>query len=134
MADCSPARYHVNRLVGGTPRSARGALGPPPEQRYQHLASPSRPTGASAADQGIRPGIRPTMFLTAPQRRAPGLERHPRAELDVARVVGLGGDGAEARAGRGQVRSAEQRLVAQVERLRADLQLDALLDNERLGQ
>ena len=44
-------------LVGRTPWSARDALVPRPEQRYQHLARCERPTGASAADQGVRPTI-----------------------------------------------------------------------------
>src|ERR1039458_283907 len=43
--------------LGQTPWSARDALVPQPEQRYQHYVNASRPTGASAADQGVCPTI-----------------------------------------------------------------------------
>src|ERR1035438_2279985 len=42
-------------LVGRTPWSARDALVPLPEQRRRNHAGTKRPTGASAADRGVRP-------------------------------------------------------------------------------
>jgi len=42
---------------GGPPWSARDALVPLSGQQHQHLAGSGRPTGASAADQGVRPTI-----------------------------------------------------------------------------
>src|ERR1017187_3044588 len=45
----------TGQVVGQTPWSARDALVPQPEQRYQHHVNASRPTGASAADQGSAP-------------------------------------------------------------------------------
>ena len=44
-------------VVGRAPRPARDALVPLSEQQHQHLAGSGRPTGASAADQGVRPTI-----------------------------------------------------------------------------
>jgi hypothetical protein len=42
---------------GGPPGPRARALVPLSEQQHQHLAGSSRPTGASAADQGVRPTI-----------------------------------------------------------------------------
>src|SRR5450432_1235938 len=50
-----PNTANSAEIVGRTPRSAWGVLVPHPEQRGQHLARREGPTGASAADQGVRP-------------------------------------------------------------------------------
>src|SRR5450432_3530429 len=50
-----PNTANSAEIVGRTPRSAWGVLVPHPEQRFQHLARREGPTGASAADQGVRP-------------------------------------------------------------------------------
>jgi len=52
-------------LVGRTPWSARDALVPLPEQR-DHAENGSRPTGASAADQGVRPTTPALEIATLP--------------------------------------------------------------------
>ena len=45
------------QLVGRTPWSARDALVPLFARSIKRLRHPGRPTGASAADQGVRPTI-----------------------------------------------------------------------------
>src|SRR5690349_1259935 len=73
-------------------------------------------------------------FRAATVREQLPLERDSQAELNVARVVALAGDRPEARAGRGQVRTGEERLVGQVERFGAELESDTLAELEGLGE
>jgi hypothetical protein len=47
----------LRKWWGGPPGPRARALVPLSEQQHQYLADSGRPTGASAADQGVRPTI-----------------------------------------------------------------------------
>src|ERR1035441_6801902 len=59
-----PKAANPANMVGRTPRSARDAFVPPPEQRHPYHTVRKRPTGASAADRGVRPTFAPTRVLS----------------------------------------------------------------------
>src|ERR1039457_1850776 len=63
MPHTFPNTGNAAEFVGQTPWSARDALVLRPEQRYQHHANASRPTGASAAVQGDCPTINGGVWL-----------------------------------------------------------------------
>jgi hypothetical protein len=57
-------------MVGRTPRSARVPLDPLFLRSIRFLHRRNGPTGASAADQGVRPTINAGGFSTLPVRKA----------------------------------------------------------------
>jgi hypothetical protein len=56
-------RRGPDNSVGRTPWSARVPLDPPLRRGIKLGAAPPRPTGASAADQGVRPTPKPSELV-----------------------------------------------------------------------
>jgi hypothetical protein len=69
FAAAAVAAMLLAAFVGRTPWSARVPLDPPFAQPNQRSAIPERPTGASAADQGVRPTLNAAQSVEVTHRR-----------------------------------------------------------------